>query len=188
MPTLESVPAHRTYTTGRVMTGQLELALGHALQRSLNLKNGSPTALNPAVLRPLNLLPRHMLLVAENRPQERPVLDLLARWDIAAEVATNGAEAVQLASTGEFDLILIDAKKSVLDGVYVSSRVRHLERKRHERPPVALVARVSGDWPACESVLRMAGVNDVLRVATEGAAVSECLRRWCSGHYRSGVN
>jgi CheY-like chemotaxis protein len=170
------------------MAGQLELALSQALQRSLALEPGSPTPLNAAVLKPLKLLPRHMLLVGDDRPQERPALDLLARWDIDAEVASNGADAVQLASTGEFDLILIDAEKSVLDGVYVSSRLRHLERGRRERPAVALVARVSGDWPACESVLRMAGVNDLLKVATEGAAVSECLRRWCSGHYRAGVS
>jgi len=176
MTTLGIVAANRT------MTGQLELALADALQRSLALE---PAPLNPAVLRPLKLLPRHMLLVGDDKPLQRPALDLLARWDIAAEVATSGADAVQRASTGDFDLILIDAKKSVLDGVYVSSRLRHLERERRARATVALVARVSGDWPACESVLRMAGVNDVLRVAADGAAVGECLRRWCSGRYRS---
>lgn len=181
MTTSDSVPAHRLNTTGRIMAGQLELALGDALQRSLTSEPGAPTALSPAVLRPLKLLPRHMLLVGESKPRPRPALELLARLDIAAEVATNGDEAVQIASTGEFDLILIDTKKSVLDGVFVSSRLRHLERKRHARAGVALVARVSGDWPACESVLRMAGVNDVLKVATEGAAVGECLRRWCQG-------
>jgi hypothetical protein len=51
--------------------------------------------------------------------------------------------------------------------------------------PVALVARVSGSWSAAEGVLRTAGVNDVLKVASEGAAIGECLRRWCVGHYRS---
>ena len=171
-----------TVATNRTMTGQLELALAGALQRSLTLE---PAPVNPAVLRPLKLLPRHMLLVGDDKPLQRPALDLLARWDIAAEVATSGADAVQRASTGDFDLILIDAKRSVLDGVYVSSRLRHLERERQARATVALVARVSGDWPACESVLRMAGVNDVFRAAADGAAVGECLRRWCSGLYRS---
>lgn len=179
MTTLDSVSANRP------MNGQLELALADALQRSLTL---GTVPLNPAVLKPLKLLPRHMLLVGDDEPRQRPALELLARWDIAAEVATSGADAVQIASTGDFDLILIDAKKSVLDGVYVSSRLRHLERERHERATVALVARVSGDWPACESVLLMAGVNDVLKVDTEGAAVGECLRRWCSGHYRPSVS
>jgi len=188
MTTLHRVPANRLNATGRLIAGQLELALSNALQRSLTSEPDAPAPLSPAVLKPLKLLPRHMLLVGEDKPHQRPALDLLARWEIAAEIATNGADAVQLASTGEFDLILIDAKKSVLDGVYLSSRLRHLERERHERPAVALVARVSGDWPACESVLRMAGVNDVLKVATEGAAVGECLRRWCCGHYRSGVS
>jgi PleD family two-component response regulator len=167
------------------MVGPLELALSEALQRSLASEPGSPTPLNPAVLKPLKLLPRHMLLMGEDSPQHRPALDLLARWDIATEVATSGADALEIASSVKFDLILIDAKRSVLDGVFVSSRLRHLERKRQERTTVALVAQVSGRWPASESVLRMAGVNDVLKADTEGAAVGECLRRWCSGHYRS---
>jgi PleD family two-component response regulator len=125
-----------------------------------------------------------MLLVGEDRHQDRPTLDLLARWDIAAEVVTSGFDALEIASSIKFDLIFIDAKKSVLDGVFVSSRLRHLERKRQERATVALVAQVSGNWPASERVLRMAGVNDVLKVATAGAAVGECLRRWCSGCYQ----
>jgi two-component system sensor histidine kinase BarA len=163
----------------------LELALADALQRSLGSKPGTRGHLSPAVLKPLKLLPRHMLLVGDHEPRQRPALDLLARWDIAATVATSGADAVQMASTSEFDLILIDAKKSVLDGVYVSSRLRHLERKQRQRAAVALVARVSGDWPAGESVLRMSGVNDVLKAPTEDAAVGECLRLWCSGRYKS---
>jgi CheY-like chemotaxis protein len=126
-----------------------------------------------------------MLLVGDDKPQQKSALDLLAKWDIPAKVAASGADAVQIAFTGEFDLILIDAKKSVLDGVFVTSRLRHRERMQHERATVALVARVSGDWPSAESVLRMAGVNDVLKVATEGAAVGECLRRWCTGHYKA---
>jgi two-component system sensor histidine kinase BarA len=126
-----------------------------------------------------------MLLVGDHEPRQRPALDLLARWDIAATVAASGADAVQIASTVDFDLILIDAKKSVLDGVYVSSRLRHLERKQRQRKAVAMVARVSGDWPACENVLRMSGVNDVLKAPTGDAAVGECLRLWCSGRYKS---
>jgi two-component system sensor histidine kinase BarA len=170
------------------LVGQLELALADALQRSLGSKPSARGHLNPAVLKPLKLLPRHMLLVGDHEPRQRPALDLLARWDIATTVATSGADAVQIASTGEFDLILIDAKKSVLDGVYVSSRLRHLERKQRQRAAVALVARVSGDWPAGESVLRMSGVNDVLKVPTEDAAVGECLRLWCSGRYNSNFS
>jgi two-component system sensor histidine kinase BarA len=170
------------------MAGQLELALADALQRSLSSRPSARGHLSAAVLKPLKLLPRHMLLVGDHEPRQRPALDLLARWDIAATVATSGTDAVRIASTSEFDLILIDAKNSVLDGVYVSSRLRHLERKQRKRAAVAMVACVSGDWPACESVLRMSGVNDVFKASTEDAAVGECLRLWCSGRYKSNIN
>jgi CheY-like chemotaxis protein len=169
---------------GRPFAGPLELALTDALQRSLTLEADAPVPISPAILKPLGLLPRRMLLVGEDRPLQQSALNLLARWDIPAELATSGADAVSVASTGEFDLVLIDAKKSVLDGVFLSSRIRYVERMRQERESLALVARVSGEWPAAETVLRMAGVNDVLKVANEGAAVIECLRRWCSGLYR----
>lgn len=188
MTTLDSVPATQSHTTSRPTAGQLELALGNALQRSLRSEPDAPAPLDPAVLKPLKLLPRSMLLVGEEMPLKKLAYGLLARWDIHADVATSGADAVAIASTGEFDLVFIDAQKSVLDGVFVSSRLRQLERQRRDRATVALVARISGDWPAGEKVLRMAGVNDVVTVATEGAAVGECLRRWCSGHYKSSLN
>jgi hypothetical protein len=31
----------------------------------------------------------------------------------------------------------------------------------------------------------MVGVNDVLKAQSEDEAVGECLRRWCSGQYKS---
>ncbi len=184
MTTLNVASAHQRNNDVRPVVGQLEHALGAALQKSLASQAEPPTQLDPAVLRPLKLLPRHMLLVGEDKSRQRPALDILSRWDIAAEVATSGADALEIAATGEFDLILIDAKKSVLDGVFVSSRLRHLERERHQRPTATLFARVAGDWPACKMMLRMAGVNDVFEVASDSAAVGECLRRWCSGCYR----
>jgi CheY-like chemotaxis protein len=164
MMTLENAPTDRRNATDVLMASSMALALADALQRSLTARPGAPVSLSPAVLKPLKLLPRHMLLVGEDEPRQHSALEVLAKWEIPTEVASSGTDAVQLASNGDFDLILIDAKKSVLDGVFVSSRLRHLERKRHQQATVALVAGVSGDWPAGESVLRMAGVNDVLKV------------------------
>jgi CheY-like chemotaxis protein len=184
MTTLNSVTAAESHTTDRPTAGQMELALANALRRALSSDLDAPPPLDPAVLKPRKLLPRNMLLVGEALPLQKLAFGLLARWDIHAEVATSGADAVEIASAEAFDLIFIDAEKSVLDGVFVSSRLRHLERNRRDRATVPLVARISGDWPACENVLRIAGVNDVLTEATEGAAVGECLRRWCSGHYK----
>ncbi|WP_144290032.1 response regulator [Ideonella sp. A 288] len=185
MPKPDSVPVNRLIDTEGQKAGPLGWALADALQRVLVSELDETGPVSPAVLRPFGLLPRHMLLVGEDEPRQKSALDLLSRWEIPAEVATSGADAVQCASDGQFDLILIDANRSLLDGVFVTSRLRHLERRRHERAPVTLVARVSGGWSAGESVLRMVGVNDVLKVPGEGAAVGECLRRWCCGHYRS---
>jgi CheY-like chemotaxis protein len=165
--------------------GQIALAMGAALQRSLASEAESSSAVRAEVLKPLGLLPRHILLLGVDEPHQGPVLDILARWDVAAEVASNGAEALQIASAGEFDLILIDANRSILDGVFVSSRLRRLERECKARTPVALVAEVVGDWPSGEAVLRRAGVNDLLKGFTAAAAVRACLRRWCCGSYRS---
>jgi CheY-like chemotaxis protein len=161
------------------------MALADALLRTLSSKATAPLPVRPELLRQFGLVPRNMLLVGDDAPRQPSALELLARWEVSVAIATNCADAVQFASDSPFDLILVDASKSVLDCVFVSSRLRNLERSRRDRSPVALVARVTSNWPAAEKVLRMVGVNDVLKMESEPAAVGECLRRWCIGHYQS---
>jgi two-component system sensor histidine kinase BarA len=184
MNTLPNGSLIQPNTSDRPPAGPLAQALTDALNKSLAADGKATLPISPAVLKPLNLLPRNMLLVSDGKSLQGPALDVLSRWDIDAEVAVSGADALKIAASGEFDIILIDAKKTVLDGVFVSSRMRQLEREQNRRPTAALVAQVGGHWPASEAVLRMAGVDDVLKAASDAAAVGECLRRWCSGCYR----
>jgi len=133
----------------------------------------------------MDSLPRQMLLVGEDLARQKPALDVLAQWGVPAEVAPSGAQALEVVAQGAFDLILIDVIRSVLDGLFVITRLRNLERQRPGMPPAALVVRVPKPRLTYEAPLRPAGVDDVLSLAGAGAAVNECLLRWRAGQYRA---
>ncbi len=80
------------------------------------------------------------VLVAEDTPElqllERRTLELLG---VQVTVANNGAEAVELAASHPFDLILMDMQMPVLDGI---DATRQLRAQGVTTPVVALTANV----------------------------------------------
>ena len=61
--------------------------------------------------------------------------------------ATNGAEAVELASSGAFDLLFMDISMPVMDGYAATRRIRELETGKH-RPRLPIVVLSAQDLRA----------------------------------------
>ncbi|MCG2576402.1 CHASE domain-containing protein [Dechloromonas sp. XY25] len=86
------------------------------------------------------------LLVAEDDPINREVaLDLLSDYpELKVDVAENGAQALELAGAGPYDLILMDMQMPVLDGLSATRAIRLLPG--HARTPiVAMTANAFAD-------------------------------------------
>ena len=93
-------------------------------------------------LTPLRIAPLRVLVAEDSEPNAQLMAKLLAKRGHTARLACNGREALDLASAGSFDLLLLDVHMPELDGFEVIRVIRHRERTTGSHLPViALTAR-----------------------------------------------
>lgn len=87
------------------------------------------------------------ILIAEDLELNRKVVGLmLDSMGHSYEYAIDGAEAVQKAQEGDFDLILMDIQMPKMDGVAATKAIRNLDSPCSKTPIIALTANaMSGD-------------------------------------------
>lgn len=125
------------------------------------------------------------VLLAEDEPMNREVaLGLLRNTNWIIDVAEDGEEAVRRFRSATYDLILMDVKMPVMDGLEATRKIRALERNAPKRTPIVAMTAyaMKGDRERClaagmddylskpvhrEDILRIAG-----RVATGNGAPS----------------
>lgn len=99
-----------------------------------------------ATLRPLRIL-----LAEDSLANQKLAIGLLKRWGHSTTVANNGAEAVQLAAQGGFDLILMDIQMPVMDGMEATALIRQDQARTGQYVPIiAMTAHaMKGDKERC---------------------------------------
>ena len=97
---------------------------------------------HPADLDPLvsHLEGAKILVVDDNRINQKLMLAWLSQAGAAVASAFNGEEAVQLASSHSFDCVLMDMSMPVMNGLQASQAIRQLDK--HDDPEVAVRAWV----------------------------------------------
>ena len=82
----------------------------------------------------------HVLVVDDNATNRMVAQALCEMFDCTCESANDGAEAVEAARGGRFDLILMDIKMPVMDGVAATRAIRALGGPLSRVPIIALTA------------------------------------------------
>jgi two-component system, sensor histidine kinase len=122
----------------------------------------------------------HVLVVDDNATNRMVAQALCEMFDCTCESAADGLEAVEAATAGRFDLILMDIKMPRMDGVTAARAIRALPGEAGETPIVALTANADPDDVAGYLAAGMDGVVEkpmkpehllaVLQQALNGAA------------------
>ena len=122
----------------------------------------------------------HVLVVDDNATNRMVAQALCEMFDCTCEAASDGAEAVEIARAGRFDLILMDIKMPRMDGVTAARAIRALPGEAGQTPIVALTANADPDDAAGYLAAGMDGVIEkpmkpehllaVLQQALGGAA------------------
>jgi PAS domain S-box-containing protein len=117
---------------------------------------------------------QRILLVEDNDINQVVAMELLTSMGLHVQIASNGKEAVAIASAEPFDLILMDVQMPVMDGLTATRLIReNLELK--DVPIIAMTAHaMQGD----KEKSLAAGMNDHLTKPIEIDKLTTTLNHW----------
>jgi signal transduction histidine kinase/CheY-like chemotaxis protein/ligand-binding sensor domain-containing protein len=119
-----------------------------------------------------------ILVVEDNRINQKVLSHQLVNLGYAIDVAENGAEAVAKVKTRRYDLIFMDVQMPVMDGFQATQAIRSLGEAPSSIPIVAVTANAfQSEREKCFS----SGMDDYLTKPVDKDRLREALRRWASG-------
>lgn len=144
-------------------------AAGRALAEKLT---PNPPRQIPAADIPMT---RNVLLVEDNPANQKVTLLFLARFGFNADLAQNGAEAVEAFAKKNYDLILMDCQMPGMDGFAATREIRSRESQGKRTPIVALTANaLDEEREKCFE----AGMDDHLAKPFRKADLNRLLDKW----------
>lgn len=144
-----------------------------AFELNLPLAHPAPAANPPVSVKSTTKLSGKVLVVEDDRVNQKVIRLMLNRLGINCELADNGVAAVERATGEEWDLILMDVQMPDIDGLEATRRIRR--HPRGQAPIVALTANaLAEDRVACES----AGMNAFLAKPIRETELRQCLENW----------
>jgi len=119
----------------------------------------------------------NVLVVDDNEINLIVALELLKQYDIQADMAMSGTEALRMMDEKRYDLIFMDHMMPDLDGIETTERIRMYKDWRSEVPIVALTANaVSG----MKELFLESGMNDFVSKPIEIDTLNRVLKTWLS--------
>jgi signal transduction histidine kinase/ActR/RegA family two-component response regulator len=115
----------------------------------------------------------HVLIVDDNATNRFVAGKMLELFGCTSETAENGQEAVERVSARPFDLVLMDIKMPVMDGVEATRAIRSLPGPEARIPILALTANAD---PRDERLYLAAGMNGVAQKPIQADALLNAIR------------
>jgi CheY-like chemotaxis protein len=120
---------------------------------------------------------KHLLVVEDNEVNQIVALGVLETLGYTADVADDGALAVEMASGGAYDAILMDVQMPRMDGYDATRRIRRQEGTGQHVPIIAMTAAaLEGERQKCLE----AGMDDFLTKPIEPDRLDAALNHWLS--------
>ena len=116
-----------------------------------------------------------VLVVDDNAVNLKVAVGLLNLYEIQADTAFSGLNAVEMVRTSNYDLIFMDHMMPEMDGIDTTVAIRGLGKKYTRIPIVALTANaISG----VIEMFKAEGLNDFLAKPIEMAKLDGILKKW----------
>jgi signal transduction histidine kinase/CheY-like chemotaxis protein/HPt (histidine-containing phosphotransfer) domain-containing protein len=118
---------------------------------------------------------RPVLVVDDNEVNRFVAIEHVTALGFTAEVATNGAEAVEAVSTKDYAAVLVDCQMPVMDGYVATREIRRHERAGRHLPIIALTAHaLAGERDNVMS----AGMDDYISKPLQAEVLERALSHW----------
>ena len=119
---------------------------------------------------------QEILVVEDNAMSREIVVHRLKKWGFTVTTACNGEEAVELATSRRFDLILMDCQMPNMDGFEATGLIRQMEQgKGRKTPIIALTAQAMDGY---RDVCIDAGMDDYITKPIKEAELIEFLKNY----------
>ncbi|GIV34604.1 MAG: hypothetical protein KatS3mg031_2139 [Chitinophagales bacterium] len=99
-----------------------------------------------------------VLLVEDNRINQKVAVKFLKKWDAQVEIAENGQEAISKLQSDAFDLVLMDLQMPVMDGYEATRLIRSNPDLKH----IPIIALTASAMSHEREKAFEAGVNDFI--------------------------
>lgn len=120
------------------------------------------------------------VLVAEDDAVNRMVVSkMLGAFDVELRVVTDGVQAVEAASEGDYDVVLMDVRMPDMDGLAATRAIRAQGERFEALPIVALTANA---FPEDVKICREAGMSDFLAKPLRKPVLAAALLRALDGY------
>lgn len=125
---------------------------------------------------PLDLKPVPRVLVAEDNPaNQRLIHIILTSLGYEVRLAGDGREALKALDAERFDVVLMDVRMPVLDGLAATRAIRALPDARSELPVIGVTADVR---PRIEADARAAGMTACLFKPLDVTRLTDLVSAW----------
>jgi CheY-like chemotaxis protein len=128
-------------------------------------------ALEPVVAEEL---PTRVLIVEDNLTNRQVVITVLRALGYQPDIAENGRQGIDKASTGKYDLILLDVQMPDVDGLAVARYVREFVND----PRPTIVAITAGVTPEDRQACFDAGMDDFVMKPFKIATLKEVILKY----------
>jgi CheY-like chemotaxis protein len=156
------------------------LHLGHPIPRAevrVRHSDHDPESESPVETDPAAEAPSLRVLVAEDdRTSQQIIAGHLATLGFACDVVADGSEAFGSVISGRYDVVLMDLRMPVLDGLAATRLIRQWEKERGA-PPVRIVAVTANGSAADRLRCLKTGMDDHLPKPLRIAELSSVLTR-----------
>lgn len=169
--------------TARVQNNEAE-EVNSSLNTNQLPRMSSATDAESPVTRHLNHTGEARVLIAEDNEVNRMFLThFLRSKNFAFEFAENGVVAVEKATAGHFDLVLMDISMPLLNGIEATRQIRQLETDTG-RSPIPIIAVTASAIPGDRERFLAAGMNDYLPKPYRIDEFQNMLTNWLPGAVR----
>lgn len=118
----------------------------------------------------------HVLLAEDNAFNQKVTAAMLSKLGLIADIAKDGQEAFEKASTTCYSLIFMDCEMPIMDGFVATQKIREYEQQTGQRVPiVAMTGHSSSEVRArCLNF----GMDDYVTKPFKLDTLRELLTRW----------
>lgn len=100
-----------------------------------------------------------VLFVEDNEVNRRVVKEMLRAGGVEMAEAEDGAVGLEMINTQAFDLVLMDLRMPIMDGL---TAIRHIRARTDDKATLPVIVVTADDGPGIDAECRRAGADDVI--------------------------